>query len=245
MNKDITPHNPLEESTRPELNLKLQEGHDDRTSIIIVHNDRPEYLNLCLQSIAIATINNNYEIIVVDNGSGQETQNFLDDLEEDGIKIVRNDENLYWTKAINQGIKSADKDSEYFVLMHHDIVVLNPSWLDLLISVSQSNNSGLVGFGMKSYALEGQRVNFVHEHCMLLSRECYRDVGPFIEELPQEGSSFVFSFSATHKGYNPQVIKNECIHHWQTFALDISDWERITDHAMVTLPRYIREIQEI
>lgn len=237
-------HNPLEGSERPDLNLKLHDGQDDRTSIIVVHNDRPEYLNLCLQSIAIATINNNYEIIVVDNGSGQQTQSFLDDLEDDGIKVIRNNENLYWTKAANQGIKAADKDSQYYVLMHHDIVMLNPAWLDLLISVSQSNNSGLVGFNMKSYALEDQKVNFVHESCMLVSKECYKDVGAFVEELPQEGSAFLFSFAATHKGHNPQVIKNECVHHWQTFALDISSWEKITDDAMVILPKFIREIQE-
>lgn len=240
-----TPHNPLESSERPELSFDLHDGTDERVSIIIVHNDRPEYLNLTLQSIAIASLNNNYEIIIVDNGSKAETQNFLDDLEEDGFKVIRNSENLYWTKAANQGVKAADKNSKYFVFMHHDVTVINPAWLDLLISVAESNNSGLVGFDMKSYALEGQKINFVHECCMLVSRECYDDIGNFIEELPQEGSAFIFSFAATHKGYNPQVIKNECVHHWRTFALDFSDWEQITDNATAALPKFVRDIQTL
>ena len=70
----ITPHNnadlaynPLE-GNRPELSVKLHESSNEHISIIIVHKDRPEYLNICLQSIAVTSFNNNYEIIVVDNG---------------------------------------------------------------------------------------------------------------------------------------------------------------------------------
>jgi hypothetical protein len=35
-------------------------------SIIVVHRDRPEYLNICLQSIVVTSCNNNYEIIEID-----------------------------------------------------------------------------------------------------------------------------------------------------------------------------------
>jgi hypothetical protein len=71
MVNSITPHssqmsyNPLE-GDRPELSVKLHENTDEHVSIIIVHKDRPEYLNICLQSIAVTSFNNNYEIIVVD-----------------------------------------------------------------------------------------------------------------------------------------------------------------------------------
>ena len=60
------PHNPLE-GDKPELNLSLQSNSEEQISIVIVHKDRPEYLNICLQSIAVTSVNNNYEIIVVDN----------------------------------------------------------------------------------------------------------------------------------------------------------------------------------
>ena len=61
------PHNPLT-GQRPEINIPLHDGSDEQISIVIVHKDRPEYLNLCLQSITVCSFNNNYEIIVVDNG---------------------------------------------------------------------------------------------------------------------------------------------------------------------------------
>ena len=41
------------EGERPEISINmLQDGSDEQVSIIVVHRDRPEYLNICLQSIA-------------------------------------------------------------------------------------------------------------------------------------------------------------------------------------------------
>lgn len=242
--KNITPHNPLEGHERPEMSLKLRSTCDDKISIIIIHNDRPQFLNLCLQSISIASLNNDYEIIVVDNGSGPRTQAFLDQFENDGIKVIRNNENLYWTKAVNQGIRAADKNSQYYVVMHHDITVINPAWLDILVTIAQSNSCGIVGFDIRYYAFENQKSGFIDESCMLITRDCYKECGPFVEELPQEGSSFLFSLTAAKKGFNPQATKNNCVHHWKTFALDLSDWERIVGHARVVMPKFVVDIQK-
>ena len=61
-------NNPVE-SAKSELTVSLKNYSDEQISIIIVHKDRPEYLNLCLQSIAVTSVNSNVEIIVVDNNS--------------------------------------------------------------------------------------------------------------------------------------------------------------------------------
>src|SRR5271170_170917 len=118
MHQQTVAYNPLE-GPRPEITLDLHDGSEEQVSIIVVYNDRPDgksmsYLNICLQSIAVASYNNNYEIIVVDNGSGKESQDFLDDI-KDEVKIVRNDRNLYWSAAANRGVAAADKNSKYFI----------------------------------------------------------------------------------------------------------------------------------
>lgn len=243
-----SPHNALE-GPRAEKSFDLKNiSSDERISIIIVHNDRPEYLNICLQTITVTSLNNNYEIIVVDNGSDQTSQAFLDQLENDGIKVIRNNENLLWTKAANQGAKAASKDSKYLVFMHHDINVLNPAWLDLMINVSDSNKSGLVGMNLRKYEINSRQHPFVDESCMLVTRECWEDVGPFREELPQEGASFLFTFKANRRGYNPQSIDQAktmpCIHHYRIFALDINEYERISEKAEITMMQLIQEIQK-
>ena len=158
------PYNPLE-GDRPELSVKLHENTDEHVSIIVVYKDRPEYLNICLQSIAVTSFNNNYEIIVVDNGSGQESQDFLDEIDGE-VKVVRNDKNLYWSAAANKGVQMADKNTKYFIFMHCDIVILNPAWIDLLINVSESQQSGFVGIDTQSYKMGDQKVDFLQEHLL-------------------------------------------------------------------------------
>lgn len=234
-------HNPLE-GDRPEMTIKLHENSEDHISIIIVHKDRPEYLNICLQSIAVTSFNNNYEIIVVDNGSGKDSQDFLKDIEGE-VKVVRNEKNLYWSAACNKGVQAADKNSKYFIFMHCDVVVLNPAWIDLLVNVSEAQQSGFVGIDTSSYMMSGQKVQFMQEYLLLITRECWDDIGPWPETLPQIGHSFILTMKAQQRGHKPQIMQNQIIHHYRNFSLNISEYERMVDQAMTSLPKHLSEIQ--
>jgi len=246
MANSITPHdnvahNPLE-GNRPELSVKLHDSTDEHVSIIVVHKDRPEYLNICLQSIAVTSFNNNYEIIVVDNGSGKESQDFLDEIEGE-VKVVRNEKNLYWSAAANKGVQAADKNSKYFIFLHCDVVILNPAWIDLLLNVSESQQSGFVGIDTQTYMMGNQRVDFLQEYVLLITREAWDDIGPWPEQLPQIGPSFILTLKAQSRGHKPQIMKNQIIHHYRIFSLDISEFERMTEQAMVTLPKLMSDVQ--
>jgi glycosyltransferase involved in cell wall biosynthesis len=242
----ITPHNPLE-GERPDLTISLHDGTDEQISIVIVHKDAPEHLSVCLQTICFCSTANNYEIIVVDNGSGQDSLDYLEQLESDGeVKVVRNQKNLWWSEACNKGVAAADPNSKYIVFMHCDVVVLNPAWLDLMINVSESQGAGIVGVQLQTYKLGEQRVDFVAEWCMLLTRECWNDIGPWNPELPQVGHSFLMTISAQQKGYKPQVItKNHLCHHYQIFNLNTNEWERLTEQAMAALPNLMRMSRDV
>lgn len=243
MRNDILPHNPLE-GERPDMVLKLHDGSSqEQIAIVIVHKDRPEYLNICLQSIAVTTMNTNYEIIVVDNASGADTQDFLNDIEKE-VKVIRNKENLYWSAAVNKGAEAVSPNAKYIVFMHPDVVIINPGWLDLLINVSQSMNSGFVGLELGSYFVQPQKIDFIQEWCMLVTKNCWDDAGPFEERLPQIGAPFIFTIKATRKGYKPQVMGNTIAHHYRIFGIDINEHERFIEQAMVQIPKVLREIQQ-
>ena len=247
MTNAITPHNnqvahnPLE-GDRPELSVKLHENSDEHITIIVVHHNRPEYLNICLQSIAVASFNNNYEIVVVDNGSGKESQEYLSSIESD-VKVVRSDKNLYWSAACNKGVQAADKNSKYFIFMHCDVVVLNPAWIDLLINVSEAQQSGFVGIDTQTYMMGNQKVDFLQEYILLMTRECFEDIGPWPEQLPMVGPSFILTLRAQNRGHKPQIMKNQIVHHYKIFSLDISEFERMTEQAMSVLPRLMSDVQ--
>lgn len=236
------PHNPLE-GEAPDLTLDLHDGTDEQISIIVVHKDRPAYLNICLQSISVCSNNNNYEIVVVDNGSGKESQDFLNEIGEE-VTLVRNEKNLYWSEAANRGVEAASKNSKYLLFMHCDTVVLNPGWIDLMVSVSQARSAGLVGIDQASYYLQGQKIDFIPEWCLLATRECWKACGPFSSELPMIGHSFILSFKAQRMGYSPQVMKNPVVHHFHIFSLeDVSVWERMLESASANIPKLLRSIQ--
>jgi len=236
------PHNPLE-GERPELSIDLHSGTDEHISIVVVHKDRPEYLNICLQSIAVASFNNNYEIIVVDNASDKDSQDYLDDIESQGIKVIRNDKNLYWSAAANKGAAVADKHSKYIVFLHCDVVITNPAWLDLLINVCESQKAGLVGVEMQSYWMQNSKVDFIREWLLLFTKECWDEVGPWPEELPMIGPSFILTLKAQHHDFKPQVMKNAIAHHYKIFSLDINEFERQTERSLIVLPQLLRQVQ--
>lgn len=241
----LPPHSPLEGDGPSDISFSMLDGTEEQVSIIVVHHDRPEYLNICLQSIAVTSLNNNYEIIVVDNGSTiKDAVDFLDDLEEQGeCKVIRNKENLWWSKAANQGAKAADKRSKYLIFMHADVVVVNPAWIDLLINVSESQDSGLVGVSMHSYYMDKQKIDFIEEWCMLVTRECWQDCGPFVEELPMIGAPFLFTMSAQYADHRPQVIRNPVVHHYAIFGMDVNDFEKFSESCLTILPQQLRTLQ--
>lgn len=235
-------HNPME-GERPELTINLHDGSDEQVSIIVVHRDRPGHLNLCLQSIALTSFNNNYEIIVVDNGSGQESQDYLDEIEQDGIKVIRNPRNLFWSAAANQGGEAASPNSKYLIFMHCDVVITNPAWIDLFVNVSESQKSGMLGLELQTYFMQNNKMDFIQEWCMMMTRECWDECKPFPENLPQVGHSFIMTARAQAAGFKPQVMRNQIAHHYRIFSLDINEFERQTEQAMTAIPQLLRDIQ--
>ena len=99
-------------------------------SIIIPVCDNYSYTLACINSIKEQ--GGDYEIIVVDNGSKLPYVGFE--------KIIRNEKNKGFPKAINQGIKIAT--GEIIVLLNNDTIV-SPNWLENLESHLQ--NYDLVG----------------------------------------------------------------------------------------------------
>jgi GT2 family glycosyltransferase len=129
-------------------------------------------------------------------------------------------------------VAAADPRSKYFVFLHADTVVLDQSWLDVLINISVANSAGIVGTQLQHYFIQKQKVDFIQEWCMLMTRQCWEDIGPWPEELPLIGHSFIMTLKAQLKGHNPQATGNNIVHHYKALSLDPSEFERIGEQAM-------------
>lgn len=240
------PHSVLDGDV-PDLTVSLQDGTDEKIAITVVHRDRPELLNLCLQSIAVTSVNNNIEIIVVDNAStSKDAIDYIDFLEkEPDVKVIRNETNRWLAAAYNQGARAADRKTKYYVFMHQDCVVLHPAWLDMMIGIADQQGSGLLGFEEGTIQFDRQKLKYLQDWCLMMSRDCWRDCGPFAEELKQVGFTFLTTTAAGRFGYKPTTLNNmSLVHHYRAFSMDSSEYERMGEQSSILIPKLFREIQQ-
>lgn len=117
-----------------------------KTSIIIVsYNGLNETTAPCLHSIFRATTRNDYEVIVVDNNSTDNTAAYLAELSErePRLKYILNTSNRGFAGGNNDGIRIASGD--YIILLNSDTLVTE-NWLEgLLEPLSNDPSIGLTG----------------------------------------------------------------------------------------------------
>ncbi len=115
-----------------------------RTSIIVVTYNNLALTRLCLESIVRNSDYPNYEVIVVDNNSTDETPEYLRRLaaQHSHIQIVLNSENRGFAAANNQGIERSS--GERLVLLNNDTAV-PPGWLSRLLRHLEDPSIGMVG----------------------------------------------------------------------------------------------------
>ena len=116
-----------------------------KISIIVISDNNLAYTRLCLESIIKNTSYQNFEIIIVDNASDNDTIAFLIDYcSKNNIKkLILNQENLGFAKANNQGVKTSD--GEYLVFLS-SFTIVSPGWLHRFMwHLNSDKNIGMVG----------------------------------------------------------------------------------------------------
>lgn len=115
-------------------------------SIIIVNRNGGKLLKKTLESIECNTNYENYKIIIVDNGSYDNSISIIKN-NFPWVKLIINKENLGFSKANNQGIKYALKEkTDYILLLNNDIEMVNKDWLRNMVKTIESDPKiGIVG----------------------------------------------------------------------------------------------------
>ena len=112
-----------------------------RTSIIIPVYNKVAYTGACLRSIVEHTPEGEWEVIVVDDCSSDDTPDFLSACR--GIRVIRNAENSGFIHSCNAGAKAAR--GKYLVFLNNDTTVTD-GWLKALIDTfEQTRDAGIVG----------------------------------------------------------------------------------------------------
>ncbi len=207
-------------------------------SIVIPVYNHFDYTKQCLDSI-IEFTGCEYEIIVVDNGSTDGTPEKLKSYEK--VKIIRNENNEGFPKAVNQGINAAR--GNYILILNNDVIVTD-GWLERMVEVAQSSQStGIVGplsnsvsgvqldknakyesiEQMHSYAarlaiknkgkvLEFPRVAFL---CTLIKKDVINKIGGLDERFsPGNFEDDDFCLRAQIAGFKTVIAQDVFVHHF-------------------------------
>lgn len=110
-------------------------------SIIIPSWNTAQITLKCIQTIKKYLEDFSYEIIIVDNGS---TDNTVDLLKNDkSVKLILNNQNLGFSKANNIGSKKAVGD--YILFLNSDMELIDSSLINMYNYIAQNESIGAIG----------------------------------------------------------------------------------------------------
>lgn len=126
-------------------------------AIIPVHNRRVTTLK-CLEQLKtkVATDGATLQIIVVDDGSTDDTSEAIEKVYPD-VTILKGDGNLWWTGAINKGVEYALSQDCDYVLTLNDDLELDEHFLTELLNVARQYPAALLSSIKSRVNDSGQR----------------------------------------------------------------------------------------
>lgn len=138
-----------------------KKGQNRSVSVIIPSKDNPQTLETCLRSLIRLTRDEDYEIIIVDNGSNDENkckiEGLLDALKQDLVdggyvdnnvekplfKYVFKPQPFNFSRMCNMGAKQATGD--YLLFLNDDIEIREGHWMSRMLDVAARTHTGAVG----------------------------------------------------------------------------------------------------
>ena len=240
-------------------------------SIVIPVFEQSAVTLRCLQSIARAEVATPYEVIVVDDASGDDTSDVLDRCS--GIRIVVNAENLGYLRSTNRGV--AESRADHVVLLNNDTEV-GDGWLDRLLDVFRSfPDTGLVGARLVypdgrlqeagniiwsdgsgwNYGRLGDpddcRFSFVREvdycsaACLAVRRDLWEEVGGFDERYaPAYYEDADLAFEARARGWRVRYQPEAFVVHYEGVSHGTDAGSGLKAHQVTNQTRFAEKWAE-
>lgn len=111
-------------------------------SIIIVTYNSENEINDCLVSITSSLLDVDYQIIIADNNSTDNTLSVIHQLDTPNINIIKNQKNYGFTKAVNQCLNLATKN--YILFLNPDTILQDDSLIELTKELKNNETLGAI-----------------------------------------------------------------------------------------------------
>ena len=149
-------------------------------SIVIPNKDHVEDLRRCITSIEKKSTWKNYEIVVVENNSVEQSiRDYYKELESDPkVKIVTYEGGFNYSKINNAGVK--ETKGEYLLFLNNDTEVISSDWMEQLLMYAQRKDVGAVG--AKLYYAD----NTIQHAGVVIGLGAHRSAGHTHYKMPRE-----------------------------------------------------------
>jgi GT2 family glycosyltransferase len=217
-------------------------------SIIIVTFNNLNFTKQCINSILKKTAYPNYEIVIVDNFSQDETVDYLTNLQKKymNVTVVLNKKNRGFAKANNIGIRHAK--GKYVILLNNDTVVTrgwitgfikhldrdkklgllgpvtNKGWSESKIPVNYTSIDKMDIFAER-YTIQNFNklcfnINMLEMFCIAMKRKIIDEIG-YLDESFEVGmfEDDDYSYRVKLKGYKIAFARDVFIHHHGSASL--------------------------
>ena len=166
----------------------------EKIGFVILHYYTQKDTISCVESIQTKMKKENYEIVIIDNGSKNESGKLLKKKyeNEDKIHVLIQKENLGFAKGNNIGFKYAKEQLKcnYIVLLNNDTCILQEEFFNLI--KEEYNKSGFAVLGPKIYLLKNQ-INPVNLNSLSIQR--------IKKELRSDSLNLFFSYMGLYPLY--------------------------------------------
>jgi len=200
-----------------------------KCDIIIPIWNQLEFTKDCIGHIIKNTLYP-YRLILIDNASDAPTKQYLEGLKRDSaqeVTLIRNESNLGFVKAVNQGLKISS--SPYVCIMNNDTVPA-PGWLERMVEFAESHaDVGLInpqcsGHGnmpidfyarsLARYKDKYMEMNQCQGWCMVVKREVVDRIGYLDESFGIGGFDDTdYSMRAGLSGYRCVNLHSAYVYH--------------------------------
>ncbi len=125
--------------------IKYEIKGEPLVSILIPTYNHVDDLDKCIKSIINKSTYKNYEIIIIENNSNEETFEYYETLKKyPQIKIVVYETDKFNYSAINNyGAQYAD--GEHLIFLNNDVEIISKDWIQEMLMYSQREDIGIVG----------------------------------------------------------------------------------------------------
>ena len=149
-------------------------------SIVIPNKDHVEDLRRCITSIEKKSTWKNYEIVVVENNSVEQSiRDYYKELESDPkVKIITYEGGFNYSKINNAGVK--ETKGEYLLFLNNDTEVISSDWMEQLLMYAQRKDVGAVG--AKLYYAD----NTIQHAGVVIGLGAHRSAGHTHYKMPRE-----------------------------------------------------------